>query len=167
MLETAMSKKIAILFVCMANYCRSPTAEGVFRSRARAAGLDEFLLIDSAATSDYRIGQAPDPRSSEHAARRGIDLSGQRARQIQAADFENFDHIFGMDRQNIALLKQACPPRHQHKIGLLMQFATRSGAEVVPDPYAGGVDGFEQVLDYIEDAADGLLASLRARIARR
>ncbi|NHZ99677.1 low molecular weight protein-tyrosine-phosphatase [Massilia sp. CCM 8734] len=159
-----MTKKIAILFVCMANYCRSPTAEGVFRSRASAAGLDPFLLIDSAATSNYRIGHAPDPRSSDHAARRGIDLTNQRARQITLADFERFDHIYGMDRQNIAMLKSACPPQYQHKIGLLMQFATRSDADVVPDPYGGDIDGFELVLDYIEDAADGLVASLRARI---
>ncbi|CUI05127.1 low molecular weight protein-tyrosine-phosphatase [Massilia antarctica] len=161
-----MTKKIAILFVCMANYCRSPTAEGVFRSRAAAAGLEPFLLVDSAATSDYRTGHAPDPRSSEHAARRGIDLSGQRARQVTQADFENFDHIYAMDRQNLAMLMAACPPRFQHKLGLLMEFATRSDADVVPDPYGGEVDGFELVLDYIEDASDGLIAGLRERIGR-
>lgn len=162
-----MTKKIAILFVCMANYCRSPTAEGVFRSRAIAAGLDPFLLIDSAATSNYRIGHAPDPRSSEHAARRGIDLRAQRARRITLEDFERFDHILGMDHQNIAMLTAACPPQYRHKIGLLMQFASRSDSDVVPDPYGGDVDGFELVLDYIEDAADGLVASLRERLAAR
>ncbi|MDQ1922631.1 low molecular weight protein-tyrosine-phosphatase [Massilia pseudoviolaceinigra] len=161
-----MTKKIAILFICMANYCRSPTAEGVFRSRAAAAGLDPFLLIDSAATSNYRIGHAPDPRSSEHAARRGIDLTGQRARQVTQADFENFDHIYAMDRQNLAMLTTACPPHLHHKLGLLMAFATRSDSDVVPDPYGGDVDGFELVLDYIEDASDGLIASLRERIGR-
>jgi protein-tyrosine phosphatase len=154
-------KKTAILFVCMGNICRSPTAEGVFRQRAAAAGLADALQIDSAGTHGYHIGQPPDARSMQHAARRGYDLSAQRARQVAASDFERFDHLLAMDRDNLALLAAACPPQHRHKLGLFMQFAANAGSDVVPDPYYGGAGGFDQVLDYIEDAADGLIATLR------
>ncbi|HZV65127.1 MAG TPA: low molecular weight protein-tyrosine-phosphatase [Telluria sp.] len=154
-------KKTAILFVCMGNICRSPTAEGVFRQRAAAAGLADALHIDSAGTHGYHVGQPPDTRSMQHAARRGYDLSAQRARQVAASDFERFDHLLAMDRDNLALLAAACPPRHRHKLGLFMQFAGNAGSDVVPDPYYGGARGFDQVLDYIEDAADGLIATLR------
>jgi protein-tyrosine phosphatase len=154
-------KKTAILFVCMGNICRSPTAEGVFRQRAAAAGLADALHIDSAGTHGYHVGQPPDARSMQHAARRGYDLSAQRARQVAASDFERFDHLLAMDRDNLALLAEACPPRHRHKLGLFMQFAGNAGVDVVPDPYYGGAQGFDQVLDYIEEAADGLIATLR------
>ena len=154
-------KKTAILFVCMGNICRSPTAEGVFRQRAAAAGLADLLQIDSAGTHNYHLGQPPDTRSMQHAARRGYDLSAQRARQVAASDFERFDHLLAMDRDNLALLAAACPPRHRHKLGLFMQFARNAGSDVVPDPYYGGAGGFDQVLDYVEDAADGLIAALR------
>jgi protein-tyrosine phosphatase len=151
----------AILFVCMGNICRSPTAEGVFRARAAAAGMDA-LHIDSAGTHGYHVGGAPDKRSAAHAARRGYDLSSQRARQVVAADFATFDHIYAMDRDNLALLQAACPAQHRHKLGLFMQFATHAPSDVVPDPYYGAGDGFDLVLDYIEDAADGLLDHLRS-----
>ncbi len=150
----------AILFVCMGNICRSPTAEGVFRARAAQAGLAERLHIDSAGTHAYHVGHPPDPRSTEFAARRGVDLSTQRARQVVAGDFAAFDRIYAMDRDNLERLMAACPAQHRHKLGLLMQFATRSDADVVPDPYYGGANGFDLVLDYIEDASDGLLAEL-------
>ncbi len=153
-------KNISILFVCMANYCRSPTAEGVFRARAHRAGLADRLQIDSAGTHDYRIGDEPDPRSSAFAAQRGYDLSALRARQVCEEDFAAFDHIFAMDKQNLASLNHACPPEHRHKLGLFMQFAKRSDSDIVPDPYQGGDDGFDMVLDYIEDASDGLLQHL-------
>ena len=157
-----MTQKTAILFVCMGNICRSPTAEGVFRSRAAAAGLGEMLSIDSAGTHDYHIGSAPDARSAASAAKRGIDLSTQRARQVDAADFSNFDRIYAMDQDNLARLSAACPPEHRHKLGLFMQFASHSPSSVVPDPYYGNGDGFDRVLDYIEDASDGLIADLKA-----
>lgn len=157
-----MKNKTAILFVCMGNICRSPTAEGVFRARATAAGMADALLIDSAGTHAYHIGSRPDGRSTSHAARRGIDLSVQRARQVQADDFVRFDQIYAMDGDNLARLRAACPPEHQHKLGLFMQFATRSSAREVPDPYYGDGEGFDLVLDLIEDASDGLLASLAA-----
>ena len=154
--------KTAILFVCMGNICRSPTAEGVFRQRAEAAGMAGWLEIDSAGTHAYHVGNLPDPRSTDFAARRGVDLTTQRARQVVAADFERFDHIYAMDTDNLARLTAACPPGQRHKLGLFMQFARHSDSEVVPDPYYGGGNGFDLVLDYIEDASDGLLASLAA-----
>lgn len=154
-----MKTRTAILFVCMGNICRSPTAEGVFRARAQAAGLD--LHIDSAGTHAYHIGEAPDPRSSRYAAARGYDLSAQRARKVVAEDFERFDYVLAMDHDNLEMLRRACPAQHRQKVKLLMEFATRSGSDVVPDPYYGGANGFDTVLDYIEDAADGLIAALR------
>jgi len=157
--KAIMKTRTAILFVCMGNICRSPTAEGVFRTRAAAAGLD--LHIDSAGTHAYHVGAAPDPRSTRHAAQRGYDLSRQRARKVADEDFERFDHVLAMDHDNLEILQRICPPQHRHKLGLFMQYATRSGAQVVPDPYYGAADGFDVVLDYIEDASDGLLAVLR------
>ncbi|QGZ38364.1 protein-tyrosine phosphatase [Pseudoduganella flava] len=152
--------KTAILFVCMGNICRSPTAEGVFRTRAARAGL--AVDIDSAGTHAYHIGDAPDARSQRHAALRGYDLSAQRARQVTGNDFARFDHVLAMDEDNLEALRRACPPAHRHKLGLFMQYATRSGSPIVPDPYYGGSDGFDRVLDYIEDASDGLIARLAA-----
>jgi len=145
----------------MGNICRSPTAEGVFRHRAEAAGLD--LHIDSAGTHAYHIGEAPDARSSRHALQRGYDLSPQRARKVTAADFERFDHVLAMDHENLEILQRACPPQYQHKVGLFMRYATRSESEIVPDPYYGGAKGFDLVLDYIEDASDGLIAILKPK----
>ena len=154
-----MKTRTAILFVCMGNICRSPTAEGVLRARAAAAGLD--LEIDSAGTHAYHIGNAPDARSMRHAAARGYDQSTQRARKFDEEDFERFDYVLAMDHDNLEILQRACPPQHRHKVKLFMEFATRSGSDIVPDPYYGGTNGFDQVLDYVEDAADGLLAALR------
>ncbi|WP_342116214.1 low molecular weight protein-tyrosine-phosphatase [Pseudoduganella sp. OTU4001] len=154
-----MKTRTAILFVCMGNICRSPTAEGVFRARAEAAGLD--LEIDSAGTHAYHIGNAPDARSTRHAAARGYDLSCQRARKFTSEDFERFDYVLAMDHENLEILLRACPPQHLHKVRLFMEFATHYGSDIVPDPYYGGPNGFDMVLDYVEDAADGLLAALR------
>lgn len=155
--------KTSILFVCMGNVCRSPTAEGVLRARAAKAGLGDRLHIDSAGTHPHEVGRRPDPRSTQYAARRGYDLSTQRARQVAASDFETFDHIYAMDGDNLAYLVADCPPQHRHKLGLFMQFAGNSKSEVVPDPYHGDGKGFDKVLDYIEDASDGLLAVLQGR----
>lgn len=147
-----------ILFVCMGNICRSPTAEGVFRARAEAAGLR--LEIDSAGTHGYHVGEPPDLRSTRHAAARGYDLTTQRSRKVAGDDFAAFDHILAMDHDNLTLLQAACPPEHRHKLALFMDYATRSGSTVVPDPYYGGADGFDRVLDFIEDASDGLISAL-------
>jgi protein-tyrosine phosphatase len=156
-----MNHPISSLFVCMGNICRSPTAEGVFRTRAAARGMRDALRIDSAGTHAYHIGKPPDARSQAHAARRGYDLSAQRARQVLAEDFADFDFILAMDRDNLALLHSICPPQHRHKLFLFMHYACRTGSEVVPDPYYGGGAGFDLVLDYVEDAADGLIEFLR------
>ncbi len=145
----------------MGNICRSPTAEGVFRARAEAAGLAHRLHIDSAGTHDYHVGGKPDTRSSAFAAKRGYDLTAQRARKVAVADFDTFDLIYAMDRDNLALLHAACPAQHRHKLGLFMEFAPDAGSDVVPDPYYGDGDGFDLVLDYIEAASDGLLDHLR------
>jgi protein-tyrosine phosphatase len=150
----------SILFVCMGNICRSPTAEGVFRVRAERAGMAQRLHIDSAGTHAYHVGHRPDPRSTACAARRGYDLSKQRARQVEANDFAAFDRIYAMDHDNLARLKAACPPEHRHKLALFMDLATSSASDVVPDPYYGDGNGFDLVLDYIEDASDGLLRDL-------
>ncbi|MBC3916696.1 low molecular weight phosphotyrosine protein phosphatase [Undibacterium sp. CY18W] len=154
----------AILFVCMGNICRSPSAEGVFRAQAEAAQLN--LHIDSAGTHAYHIGEPPDPRSQDFAARRGIDLSQQRARKLSADDFAKFDLLLAMDKDNLARMKVACPVAHQHKLKLMMDYASQSDSDVVPDPYYGGPDGFDLVLDYIEDASAGLVRAIQQDLNR-
>jgi protein-tyrosine phosphatase len=154
-------KKLSVLFVCMGNICRSPTAEGVFRRRVEDAGLVRAVHIESAGTHAYHIGEPPDSRSQEYAAKRGYDLSKQRARKVSASDFAKFDYLLAMDHDNLALMEAACPPQYRHKLGLFMQFAKNCDSEVVPDPYYGGGTGFDLVLNYIEDAADGLIEVLR------
>jgi protein-tyrosine phosphatase len=158
-----MAQPVSVLFVCMGNICRSPTAEGVFRQRVAAAGLSDRFVIDSAGTHGYHVGEPPDQRSMDYAARRGYDLSAQRSRKVTPQDFENFDYLLAMDHDNLKLLQAACPPQHRHKLGLMMAHASRSGVDQVPDPYYGGARGFDQVLDYLEDAADGLLARLKRK----
>jgi protein-tyrosine phosphatase len=149
--------KTRILFVCMGNICRSPTAEGMFRAQAELAGMSASLDIDSAGTHAYHVGEPPDARSQVYARKRGYDLSPQRARQVTAQDFIDFDFIVAMDKDNLRVLKDRCPTPHQHKLSLMMSYATHSPSDVVPDPYYGGVSGFDTVLDYIEDASQGLL----------
>ncbi len=153
--------------VCMGNICRSPTAEGVFRHKVRQAGLEDRIRIDSAGTHDYHVGSPPDERSCRHAARRGYDLMSLRARQVAAADFERFDLLLAMDWENLALLQEDCPPAHAHKLRRLMEFAPPGLGEVVADPYYGGGQGFETVLDHVEAACEGLLAHARERLAVR
>jgi protein-tyrosine phosphatase len=146
-----------ILFVCMGNICRSPTAEGVTRALAERKGVAAFFEFDSAGTHGYHIGNPPDARARQAAAKRGYDLSPLKARQVNAFDFDRFDRILAMDRDNLDLLRQACPEEHHGKLGLFLEYASRSTNDEVPDPYYGGPEGFERVLDMIEDAADGLL----------
>lgn len=146
-----------ILFVCMGNICRSPTAEGVTRALAEKKGVAAFFEFDSAGTHGYHIGNPPDARARQAAAKRGYDLSPLKARQVNTFDFDRFDRILAMDRDNLELLLQACPEEHHGKLGLFLEYASRSTKDEVPDPYYGGPDGFERVLDMIEDAADGLL----------
>jgi protein-tyrosine phosphatase len=147
----------------MGNICRSPTAEGVFR-RILADHADELdVEIDSAGTHSYHIGEAPDRRAIDAARRRGIDLGGLRARVVSDADFERFDLILAMDRDNLDLLQRRAPPRFQQRIRLVMEFAPESYAREVPDPYYGGAKGFEEVLDLLEQASHGLVRELHSR----
>lgn len=141
----------------MGNICRSPTAHGVFRQMVIDHGLSAWVKIDSAGTHNYHPGSPPDERSQKHAAVRGYDLSDLRARQIQDADFERNDLILVMDMENLALVREKCPPAQQHKVHRLTEFCLQHNSTVVPDPYYGGKTGFEDVLDLVEDACDGLI----------
>lgn len=152
-----------ILFVCMGNICRSPTAEGVARALAERHGVHGVFEFDSAGTHGYHVGSTPDARTRKAAEQRGYDLSPLRARQVNPYDFVRFDRILAMDRDNLELLKQACPEEHQAKLGLFLEFGTRFPEDEVPDPYYGGEEGFELVLDLIEDAAQGLITRLGKR----
>jgi len=150
-----------ILFFCMGNICRSPTAEGVMRAKLKAAGLD--VEVDSAGTHGYHVGAPPDERSQEHALKRGYDLSSLRARKLIAQDFERFDLVLAMDDDNLANAERLCPPSQRHRLKLLMDYAPQAGKRHVPDPYYGGAAGFDEVLDLVEAACDGLIASLSKR----
>ncbi|MDO9145972.1 low molecular weight protein-tyrosine-phosphatase [Rhodoferax sp.] len=158
-------KPFSVLFVCMGNICRSPTAHGVFRHKASELGLANTLMLDSAGTHNYHPNSPPDNRSQAHAALRGYDLSDLRARQIQARDFETFDLVLVMDWDNLALVQLECPPQHQHKVRRFTEFCLKFDSPVVPDPYYGGKEGFEQVLDLVEDASEGLLRHVRAQLS--
>jgi len=162
-------KTVSICFVCLGNICRSPTAEGVMRRLVGEAKLAERIVIDSAGTGDWHIGEPPDERAQLAAGRRGYKLADLRGRQIAAADFDRFDLLIAMDDKNIVALRQICPPHQRDKIRLLMEFvpeadARWSGAREVVDPYFGGVEGFEQVLDQCEVACRGLIAALRPQL---
>lgn len=152
-----------ILFVCMGNICRSPTAEGVARNIIINSGMNCEVQVDSAGTHGYHIGEPPDPRTCEAALRRGIDLSSLRARKVVPQDFEHFDLLLAMDRDNLELLKRGARPEHHAKLGLFMSYASRFDTDEVPDPYYGGEQGFELVLDMAEDAARGLIEALQRR----
>ena len=154
----------SILFVCMGNICRSPTAHGVFQQKIIDHGLADQVRVDSAGTHNYHPGSPPDDRSQEHAARRGYDLSALRARQIQDADFEAHDLILAMDWDNLALIQDECPPLHQRKVRRLTEFCLIHDSPVVPDPYYGGEKGFEHVLDLVEDACQGLIQHVTRQI---
>lgn len=151
-----------VLFVCMGNICRSPTAEGVFRRMVEKAGLADRVQIDSAGTHDYHIGEAPDQRAQQVASRRGYDLSCLTGRQVQRNDFRDFDYILAMDLDNLRNLQRDCPPEYAHKLSLMLDFSQRFYGREVPDPYFGGAQGFENVLDMIEDASRGLLDRIMA-----
>lgn len=150
---------LKILMVCLGNICRSPTAEAVLRSRIQAAGLAEHILVDSAGTSDWHQGEAPDARSILAASNRLYDLSMQRSRQITPLDFEEFDYILAMDSQNLSDLQDHCPVAYQHKIELLLNYGN-TGWSDVPDPFNAGKDGFELVLDLVEVACNAFLAHI-------
>ena len=153
---------IGVLMVCMGNICRSPTAEGVFRQLLRDAGLSARIEVDSAGTHAYHVGEPPDRRAQQAARSRGIDLSKQRARAAVVADFQRFDWIIAMDRANLENLQRLRPEGGRARLHELMEFAPQAVLSEVPDPYYGGSDGFEQVLDLVEEGSRGLLARIRA-----
>ncbi len=150
-----------ILFVCLGNICRSPTAEAVVRSIAALEAPELDLELDSAGTAGYHIGNAPDPRMCAAAARRGSSLEALRARVVEPRDFERFDLILAMDRENLAALHRQAPEPVRGRVRLFLEFAPEAEPQEVPDPYYGGPNGFEEVLDLIESAARGLLSHLR------
>jgi protein-tyrosine phosphatase len=150
-----------ILFVCMGNICRSPTAEAVLRTLAAREAPELAIEVDSAGTAGYHVGSPPDPRTRAAARRRGYDLERLRARVIEPTDFERFDLILAMDEENLHVLRRRAPPPAHERVRLFLEFAPQQDVREVPDPYYGGPNGFEEVLDLVEVAARGLLAHLR------
>lgn len=152
-----------VLFVCMGNICRSPTAEGVFREQVRAARMTDAIKTDSAGTHAYHIGNPPDPRSCEAALKRGIDISDLRARLLVADDFDRFDFVVAMDRHNLSIMEALRPAQARARVGLFLEHAPPGYPREVPDPYYGGRHGFEQVLDMVEVGSRGLLQVILAQ----
>ncbi|HVO89636.1 MAG TPA: low molecular weight protein-tyrosine-phosphatase [Casimicrobiaceae bacterium] len=161
------SPRPGVLFVCLGNICRSPTAEAVFRERALRAGLAHRLTIASAGTGDWHVGEPPDRRAILHGRKRGYDLSRLRAQQVSRAHFDKFDWILAMDRSNLRVLSQLKPAEYAGRLGLFLDFAPHLGVKEVPDPYYGGTQGFEQVLDLIEQASDALIEQVRLELRDR
>ena len=150
-----------VLFVCMGNICRSPTAEGVFAKMVADEGMDNLIEIDSAGTHAYHVGETPDPRARKHAAMRNVKLDHLRARKAVSEDFHEFDLVLAMDKDNYAILEEICPAGMEHKLQLFLDYAPNLPNSEVPDPYYGGTKGFERVLDMVEEASRGLLKSIR------
>ena len=148
----------------MGNICRSPTAQGVFERLVEDAGLAHQVEIDSAGTHAYHVGEPPDQRATLAASNRDVDLTPQRARRVHAGDFEAFDYILAMDRSNLEDLQAICPLHLQERVRLLLDFAEDGASGDVPDPYYGGAQGFERVLDMVEDGARGLLKEIQQRL---
>ena len=149
--------RVKVLFVCMGNICRSPTAEAVFRDLVKKRGFEKQFEIDSAGTHGYHIGNPPDRRTQQAARARNIQMDALRSRKVELDDFSRFDYVIAMDFDNHGMLTDISPADHMHKIKLMMSFADASDVTEVPDPYYGGSDGFELVLDLLQEAAEGLL----------
>jgi len=152
---------VKVLFVCLGNICRSPTAHSVFEEKVRQAGLQQHIAVDSAGTGDWHIGHAPDGRTAAVALERGYDLSALRARQVVREDFSQFHYVLAMDKKNLADLRRLKPAAFNGHLGLFLDFHSTAKIREVPDPYYGGADGFDTVFDLVEDAAQGLLDHLR------
>ena len=153
--------KISVLFVCLGNICRSPTAHAVFQKRVEDENLSAQIVIDSAAVGDWHIGHEPDRRAQQHARQRGYDLSALRARLITAEDFQTRNYILAMDLDNMAALEAMCPADYSGHLSLFLDFLQEGEGREVPDPYYGGEDGFELVLDMVEKASANLLSQIR------
>ncbi len=154
---------VKVLFVCMGNICRSPTAHGVFEHIVQQASLVKRIEIDSAGTHAYHVGEQPDKRAQASALNRGFDLSSQRARRVQKADFDYYDYVIAMDNDNLANLLEICPRALSNKVSLFLSYSNNIDEDEVPDPYYGGPKGFERVLDMVESAADGLLSEIKEK----
>ena len=157
------TNKVKVLFVCMGNICRSPTAHGVFEHLVKAENLADKIEIDSAGTHAYHVGESPDRRAAETALKYNVDLSYITARKVHDNDFEYYDYILAMDRHNLDILKSACPSEHQHKLFLFLDFAPQLPQKEVPDPYYGGIMGFENVFNLVNEASKGLLEAIKSR----
>jgi protein-tyrosine phosphatase len=155
-----------VLFVCMGNICRSPSAEGVFRHMIAEAGLADVVGVDSAGTHGFHVGEAPDARALAAASKRGYQIDQRVARQVTPDDFRDFDLILAMDWENLSALQQQSPKVYHHKLMLLMRFANEFEEATVPDPYYGGAESFGKVLDYIEDACQGVMELVRKRVTQ-
>ena len=153
-------RTVNVLFCCMGNICRSPLAHGHFEALVRERGLADRIRVDSAGTHAYHIGKAPDPRSQDTARRHGLDLSAQRARQVNAQDLAKFDYVIAMDEDNLAILHRHAGNEHRHKVRLFLDYAPKLGVREVPDPYYGGPDGFEHVYRLVDAASHGLLEDI-------
>ncbi len=159
---------VRVLFVCMGNICRSPTAEGVFHKLVKDRGLESQIRIDSAGTTAYHVGEGPDPRSQQKAKEKGIDISRQRARKVSVRDFSEFDYILAMDHGNLSDLRKLAPQGHTSTVALLCDYAPHIPAREVPDPYYGGRNGFEDVFQIVHAGCEGLLKAIEKehRLAR-
>jgi protein-tyrosine phosphatase len=158
-----VKEPIRVLFVCLGNICRSPTAHAIFEKKIIDEGLQHKIIVDSAGTGDWHIGRAPDPRACEAALQHGYDLTQLRARQVKPEDFSEFDYVLAMDKQNLLDLRAMTPPQFVGHLGLFLDHS-RSEKKEVPDPYIGGKEGFEEVLNLIEDASNGLLEHLSGQL---
>ena len=161
---TENKEKISVLFVCMGNICRSPTAHGVFRKLVADAGLEDLIHTDSAGTHAYHGGEPPDRRAIAAAGRRGFSLEGITARRVSETDFEEFNYIVAMDEDNVAALQELADEELHSKVSLFLEFASSIPETEVSDPYYGGSLGFERVLDLVEDAADALLETIKKEL---
>jgi protein-tyrosine phosphatase len=157
---------IRVLFVCLGNICRSPTADGVFTALVERRCLAARVVVDSCGTSDWHVGKPPDERATEVAATRGYDLSSLRARQVKLEDFSDYDYILAMDRSNLLDLKAMAPADYKGHLGLFLPFAKDAEVDEVPDPYYGGEDGFTTVLSLIEEASEGLLQVISGQLEK-
>ncbi len=157
---------VRVLFVCLGNICRSPTAEGIFRSRVESAQLEDSIYIDSAGTGDWHIGKAPDPRATKHGLEAGYDISQLRARLVRPDDFGEFDYILAMDRQNLSDLEEMRPADFTGRLLLLLDLDVSAAAEDVPDPYSLDASGFKRAISLIEGGCDALLLDIQHHLLK-